>query len=252
LELAFEGTRAAKERGIRLIIPDRPGIGCSDPRPDIGFLEWAGDLKALADYLKINRFCMAGYAMGGQYALAAAFAMPKRVKHLSLVSVGLRPESSVDFKEMQAFYRFNLKLLMHVRPVYRLFSSIMRKGFFSNPDNFFQQFGAKMDAGDLATFKDKRFREMLISNMTEGWRQGALIPCQEIENWMADSWNFNVEAIKIPIDFWHGEQDHHVPCTLGKVLAKRLPRAKIFIEPDQGHLLFFSHWPKMLNGLLGL
>jgi len=249
LELAFEGDRHAKAQGIRLIIPDRPGIGCSDPRSDAGFLEWAEDLKALADGLEIGRFKLSGYAMGGQYALAAAFAMPRRIRRLALVSVGFAPRFPADFREIQTFYRFNLKLVKHARPIYRLFFSIMRRGFLHNPDNFFKQFSGQMEGRDLAVLEAPNFRGMLTQNLYEGWRQSALIPCRDIESWMDNSWDFYVQDIQTPVDLWHGERDHHVPCILGQALARRLPNVRLRIEASQGHLMFFSHWPKMLEAL---
>lgn len=252
LELAIDGSRAVESRGIRLIIPDRPGIGCSDPRPKGRFLEWAEDLKVLADFLELDQFCMAGFAMGGQYALATAFALPKRVKHLSLVSVGVRPVSSSDFDAMLPFYRLNLKLLIHARPLYRLFSGMMRKGFFIRPENFFKQFGAQLADGDRPIFEDESFRQMAKQNISEGWRQGALVPCREIEAWMSPSWGFDLKAIQTPVDLWHGEDDRHVPFQLGEGLAKYLPHARRFSRPGQGHLMFFSHWPEMLDACKAL
>src|SRR5947209_3189109 len=69
--LGFEFTDApARERGIRVLCPDRPGIGRSDPQPRRTLAGWADDVVALADVLNVDRFAVRGYSGGGPYALA--------------------------------------------------------------------------------------------------------------------------------------------------------------------------------------
>ncbi|MFQ5588968.1 MAG: alpha/beta fold hydrolase [Nitrospiria bacterium] len=250
LEVAIDGDAHAKSRGIRLIVPDRPGIGFSDPCEEISFMHWARDLKALADVLRLDCFDLTGYSIGGPYALAAAFSMPERVKRLSLVGVGTRPVRADDYAAMHPFYRFNLRVLTHARPVYRLFSMIMRRGFYGNPENFFKQFGGQLAAGDRPVFEDPQFRQVTEKSIGEGWRQGVTRTVAEIENWIRSSWGFDVAAVKAPVDLWHGGDDCHVPSVLGARLSEHLPQARRFVCPGEGHMMFFSHWPKMLDALL--
>ena len=75
----------ARDRGLRLIAPERPGYGLSDYRSCASLLDHAADLAALADALGIGQFALIGVSGGGPYALAAAAAMPGRVVLLALV-----------------------------------------------------------------------------------------------------------------------------------------------------------------------
>ena len=61
--------------GIRLISPDRPGVGLSDPRPGRTVLDWAQDVAELLDQLDVDRFAVMGWSMGGQYAAAVGHAL---------------------------------------------------------------------------------------------------------------------------------------------------------------------------------
>ncbi len=61
----------ARELGIRIISPDRPGIGKSSAKSGRTLLDWASDVRELADTLKLGRFGIVGWSMGGQYALVA-------------------------------------------------------------------------------------------------------------------------------------------------------------------------------------
>ena len=69
----------AAQRGLRVIAPDRPGVGLSDPLPGRGFASWPGDVAGLADALGIGRFKIYGISGGGPYTLATSAALPERV-----------------------------------------------------------------------------------------------------------------------------------------------------------------------------
>jgi hypothetical protein len=57
-------------QGLRVIAPDRPGYGLSDPNPGRSLLDWADDMVQLADALKIARLAIVGVSGGGPGALA--------------------------------------------------------------------------------------------------------------------------------------------------------------------------------------
>ena len=51
---------AAAAHHIRLLAPDRPGFGLSDPHPQRTFLSWSVDIAHVADALGIDRFAVMG------------------------------------------------------------------------------------------------------------------------------------------------------------------------------------------------
>ncbi len=77
----------------RLIVPDRPGYGFSDPLPEgrrgpDGQAEWLGDLL---DALGIARAAIVAHSFGAATALAFAAAHPERVSGITLVAGFCRP-----------------------------------------------------------------------------------------------------------------------------------------------------------------
>src|SRR3954465_622431 len=52
----------ARERRLRVIAPDRPGVGDSDPVVMASVADYAAELTALADALGIDRFAVVGYS----------------------------------------------------------------------------------------------------------------------------------------------------------------------------------------------
>ena len=84
---AFDWTDApARELGLRVIAPDRPGIGHSDAVPMTSVADYSAELGALADALSIDRFLLLGYSGGGPYALAVAHRLAHRVESATVVS----------------------------------------------------------------------------------------------------------------------------------------------------------------------
>src|SRR5512138_342902 len=55
----------AKELGVRIISPDRPGIGLSDLKVERTLLDWTDDVRHLADQLRLRQFGVIGWSMGG-------------------------------------------------------------------------------------------------------------------------------------------------------------------------------------------
>jgi pimeloyl-ACP methyl ester carboxylesterase len=84
--LQHYGDDAPAAAGVRLVLPDRPGYGGSDPRPGATLLDGAGDVEELADALGIDRFAVFGVSAGGPLALACGVRLRRRVAAAGLVS----------------------------------------------------------------------------------------------------------------------------------------------------------------------
>lgn len=94
---------AATAAGLRLIAPDRPGIATSDRLPGRSILAFADDVTGLADALKLDRFSVLGWSLGGQYALALAHALAPRVERAAVVAGAVpldRPGGLDELNEM--------------------------------------------------------------------------------------------------------------------------------------------------------
>ena len=67
---------------LRLITPDRPGVGASEPYPDGSDtpLNWPDDVRTICAHLKITKFSLLAHSAGAIYALATALRMPQHVR----------------------------------------------------------------------------------------------------------------------------------------------------------------------------
>ena len=67
---------------LRLITPDRPGVGGSEPHAD-GLdtpLGWPDDVRAICEYLKITKFSVMAHSAGAIYALATTLRMSQHIR----------------------------------------------------------------------------------------------------------------------------------------------------------------------------
>ncbi|KAG5951933.1 hypothetical protein E4U53_001968 [Claviceps sorghi] len=67
---------------LRLITPDRPGVGGSEPYADVATspLSWPDDVYAICQALKISKFSILAHSAGAIYALATALRMPQHIR----------------------------------------------------------------------------------------------------------------------------------------------------------------------------
>ena len=88
LEPMLIGDEAFNRFGLRVIAPDRPGMGQSDFQPKRGFSDWPADVTALADVLGLDRFSILGNSGGGGYAAVCTAKIPERLRAVVIVSGG--------------------------------------------------------------------------------------------------------------------------------------------------------------------
>jgi len=80
----------ARTVGVRLIAPDRPGFGLSDPKPGRSFSDWPDDVIQLAVHLSIYDFAVLGTSGGSPYVVACADRISERLTAAGIVS-GISP-----------------------------------------------------------------------------------------------------------------------------------------------------------------
>lgn len=76
---------AAEQLGIRLLAPDRPGMGLATFRR-FSIVDYPRLVRSFADALELERFAITSVSGGGKYACACAWQLPDRVTRIALVS----------------------------------------------------------------------------------------------------------------------------------------------------------------------
>ncbi|MBC7173687.1 MAG: alpha/beta hydrolase, partial [Polyangiaceae bacterium] len=95
LQVPPDAPSSAKANGIRLIGVERPGTGWSTPHRYECVRDFATDVRALADELRLERFAVVGLSGGGPYTLACAHDLPGRVVAAAVIG-GMGPLTGPD------------------------------------------------------------------------------------------------------------------------------------------------------------
>ena len=99
----------AHENNLRIITIDRPGHGMSDFNPTGSILDFARDVKQLADHLGIDQFSVAGMSAGSPFALGISYLFPKNVYKTSIIS-GFAPFNKESKKHLSKEVKMMLNL----------------------------------------------------------------------------------------------------------------------------------------------
>jgi len=257
----IEGTLfapAAEHLGVRIISPERPGIGLSSPQPNRTVLDHADDVRHLAKHLGLKQYSVLGVSGGGPYALACAHAhSSERLKGVALVCAvgpwdvgtsGMKLANRALFKAFQ-YTPSLLRLIVQVsvEAQLRLSDEQLLTVWRRKRNSRFRL--VKMPEKDKVLLEKEEFVRMLLPGLRQHFRQG-------VDAWMEEGrlliseLGFDLRDTKRPLRLWYGRQDVNVPLRVGEEIARRLPNAELRIE-DEAHVsLVVNCGERILRDLL--
>ena len=234
---------------VRLIVPDRPGLGRSDFQPGRRISDWPADVIALADHLALARFAVLGYSGGGPYAAVCALKIPERLTHVGIVS-GTGPFDEPGL--LVAINPINLRFIQLARTnpwLSRLALRLMGRMVKYWPRRFATQAKAGFPAPDQVVLARPDFQRAFVAMIQEGLRAGPR-GAQLDTALMASPWDFRPQDIRAAVHLWHGEADANAPLAMGRYMAATIPNSHASFYPGEGHLsLIAKHMEEILNVL---
>jgi pimeloyl-ACP methyl ester carboxylesterase len=235
----------ARRRGVRLIAPDRPGFGLSDPLPARCYCDFADDVAALADHLGVARFPVAGVSGGGPYALACGARIPGRISRALMVS-GVGPVRGPDATPSLARrHRLIFGIGARAPGLLRIVTRLIGRTWRENPDRAFDRIVAMNPPMDRAIMSRLEVRAVLVAALRDAFRHGGEPAATEIALF-GRPWGFRLADVRIPVRLWHGEADRLVPAEMGRHMAASLPNCDPTFIPGAGHYWVFDHVDAMM------
>ncbi|MBK1826771.1 alpha/beta fold hydrolase [Haloferula rosea] len=240
----------ALERGLRILAPDRPGIGGSTPVPDRHFEDWPADVAAFADALGIGRFAIFGISGGGPYTLATSATLGDRVIRAA-VACGAPPLGEKDdrghmhwaYKTLASSRRLRRAMLPALLPFSRW---MVGRGATHAPMSWMLK---SVPHRDREALFSQGGWDMVTRSYLEAIRNGPDSVLSEGELYLS-GWNFDVSSIRVPIRFWHGKADANLPCHVAQRLAEKVPGAEgCWVEGEGHYSLAVFHSDEMLDWL---
>lgn len=238
---------AALTLGVRLISPDRPGIGYSTYQQDRRLLNWSDDVGGLADALGLDRFAVMGWSCGGPYAAVCGARMRDRITRMALLSSAV-PLDVFGTSRGLSFDDRLLILLVRRAPVWA--SRIMRLMIADATDNrLYQEVLRSFPGVDRAVIRQMGPPADAVAFVKESMRQGTEGCLQEYRIF-SDPWGFDLGEIASPVDIWEGAEDRTGPPDYREFLLRHLPDASLFVVPNEGHLSLLAHHATEILGRL--
>ena len=228
-----------EQLGVRLVVPDRPGFGRSDPLPGRKLTDWPSDAAALLDALGVDRVAVAGGSGGGPYAVACGVLLADRVSAVALVAPapprGAPAHGFVPQEEAALRARGErLAWLVH-----------------NDPDGLFAFLAPDESEADRQAHAalPPEEKQQDLANLREAFRQGTDAYVQDhLIN--ASDWSDLLPRLTRPTRIWQGTDDNNVPAESTRWLAGRIPGAELTLLPGAGHGLTDQTYPEVYRWLL--
>lgn len=226
---------AAREQGVRLIVPDRPGFGLSDFQANRTFLDWPDDIVQLADSLNIDTFAIFGLSGAGPHIAACAYKIPERLSRVAMISCLAPSEATERFQEMWFPVRMIFFFAKHLPAVNRFVLGQMGN-FYSDVEQMKKRMLSALPEPEVKMIeRDPMKLEIFALAAQEAHRQGLDGDAYEWQLYV-NPWGFRIEDIKLRIKLLYGRYDTQATPAMGQYYAKVLPNNTYNLVEEGGHL----------------
>ena len=245
--------RAARARGIRVIVPVRAGYGRSDPHPrGVDHLDGVTqDYLSVLDHLAVRRCAILTMGADMRFALNISLRRDGLVTAILGCAAQLPLRTSAQYDRMDKWQRF---ILANARYAPKILPFLVQAGFSLARKLGKEKFFALVNGGsaaDLEAFGRAEVREALLAGSEISL--GAKILAHEAFTreciGSEKDWSHLVHAVTVPVQMLQGDQDPQTPLQTIAELRGDYPHLDISFLPNTGQLLFFAEWPLVLDML---
>ena len=243
----------AQGHGLRIIAPNRPGVGKSDFIARGSALDAVPDVEDLAEALGLGEFSVIGISGGTPYALAVLFRLTDRVRTATVIS-GMGPTRLPG--GLVAMDR-RRRLILEVgsrspRLAWRAFAEEGRR-FKADPERLLDRLVATWSAPDRKLFERRDVFELFLLDLhavfTEG--SGAITLAHELALYR----NYGVPLGGLPastrVVLWQGLADTIVPPSMAWGMARAIPNSEAHFVPG-GHFMALEIADQIIARLMQL
>ena len=221
----FDGD--ARERGVRLLAPTRPGYGRSEPWPDRSVADAGTYLADVLDDAGVESAGVIGFSGGGAHALALAATQPDRVGSVDLVAGATPPSVATETPTPQRV----LSGLAGATP--RLLGGLFRAQAWlaARRDPSFVLAQYTDDPGSVP----ERVGEVVKADFLDALDDSRSGAVTEFRN-TAGAWGIALDDVRATVRVRHGDEDANVPLVNARGLHERLPSAELHVLDGADHL----------------
>ncbi|MFT3977053.1 MAG: alpha/beta hydrolase [Sphingomonas bacterium] len=216
---------------LRFIVVERNGFGDTAFKPDWGYADYAGEVRAVLDHLGVHRFAGVAISGGGPYMAAVAGAMPERVISLHMLATAATAQGSA---------RCKVTLDQASKAV---------AGSVQNPQSWWA-FPANSPTHRIPGFADRAYEEGARTFFIRGQMGDPTPEAAEMLRYCGPA--PDVSKVTAPVHIYQGGADPQVTIDQAEYWRGHFPNVASFrVFPGEGHDVQYRHWDQVLIELAG-
>lgn len=236
----YEGVlfhQEAKNQNLRLICPDRPGMGESSYLENRSLLDYPKDICILADHLMIDRFGVLGWSGGGAHTIACAYEIPERL------TCCISCSGYTNFSELPNAIEFlpskadqiAARLSQKGSLFFQLFFYLLYINVRYFPKLYFDTLYKSVCQEDREILEDSQLRALFLMDQKEAIKQkGKGVAMDSAVHYV--DWGFKLKDISKRVVVFHGTEDTIVPYQYAQNLKQKIPDCTLYTLNKDGHL----------------
>ncbi len=231
-----------RSAGVRLIAPDRPGVGRSTPQPHRRLLDWPDDVRQLADALALQRFAVVGFSNGGPHAAACACKLGPRVSGTALVAPLPPLDAPGAVRQLGVpdwYYPLARRAPWALRAVYAGLVALARR----DPRRAERLLVSGMSQADRRLFGRPEWAGRFGADLAGAGSRGIA----DDERLMPLPWRFAPEQVEGPVRLWLGEHDKLVPARVWLERPSPFPVCDTTVVAGAGHFLIAEQMAEIVG-----
>jgi pimeloyl-ACP methyl ester carboxylesterase len=231
----------ARQLGLRMIAPNRPGVGRSAFVERTTAQEAVPDVEDLAAAFDLDQFSVIGISGGTPYALSCLYRLAGRIRTTTIIS-GMGPARLPGaLQGMDRARRLALELGSRYPKLAKQEARRWADRFRASPRGFLERLISTWAGADRALFQRREVFELFLNDLQQVFvdGDGPETFAQELKLYR----NFGFSPAELPPDrhvtLWHGLDDIIVPPSMAWQMARILPRCEAHFVPG-GHFVAIS------------
>lgn len=243
--------RAARGRGLRVVVPVRAGYGRSDlhARGTDHLTGVALDYAAVLDHLGVAQAVAVPLGADLRFAAQLAALRPDLIRGIVGCACQLPLRTAAQYERMDKWQRF---ILANARYAPKVLPFLVQAGFSLARRLGKEKFFAQVNGGspaDMETFARPDVREAVLEGsdtcLAAKWSAHEAFTRECIGS--EKDWSGALRACPVPVLLLQGDQDPQTPVLTVRELMGDFPALTVRFLPFTGQLLFFAEWPQVLD-----
>lgn len=245
LDIAF-GAEEFARRKIKVLAPDRPGIGISDRQPKRTLLDWCADVRHFLTALGITSCPLLAWSVAGPYAFACAHQLPDLITKVGTIGSAPPMEYPNAIEELGLLIdRILVRCPQSMEGL--LAASLTATARMPRPIlrwHIESEVSSEADRKVIKAMTLEQSTDFVIESVRQG---GAGI----VDDYKAlvRPWGFSIKEIQKPVFLWYGEEDKILHLKAQQYIAANIPGAVLTLVPTEGHFLLHHKLAEVLRTL---